>query len=256
MPADEARSAAPHEQSYSSTPKKLLAMKKQSLAALGLSALLLAACSESSHEFHQTFFYPTNPAGRMVYADQESDTLRLVSYDSWTISSSAEWLSVSPASLTIGPATGVSQKLDIKTAPNATGKNRTGYLTVNSYFTIGTSIRQTYWLNIEKPTVGLSAQGNAAPTATSAFEDYTADFHMSLKADTTSAEVVFTVYKDGATLTTPDTWITLPSDTYDEGRHTVKFTFGKNTGPARQATLTLTSNGVSTPIRVTQEASE
>lgn len=150
----------------------------------------------------------------------------------------------------------MSQKLDIRTTPNDTGKNRTGYITVESYFTIGTSINQTYWLDIEKPAASLSGDGNAAQAAGTAFENRTADFSMSLKADTTDAEVVFTVYKDGATLTSPDAWLTLPEGTYAAGRHAVRFTFGENRGPAREATLLLSSNGVCTPIRLTQEAAE
>ena len=51
--------------------------------ALGI-ILLLAACAESGYETHQTYFFPQYPGGMNFYADQESDTVHLISLDSWT----------------------------------------------------------------------------------------------------------------------------------------------------------------------------
>lgn len=52
-------------------------MKKITLSLLAVLALLVAACDNGSYELHQTFFYPQRPGGMVLYADQESDTVRL-----------------------------------------------------------------------------------------------------------------------------------------------------------------------------------
>ncbi|MBQ5909468.1 MAG: hypothetical protein IIW85_03980, partial [Bacteroidaceae bacterium] len=59
-------------------------MKKVFPLLVSVIALCFAACTESSYEYHQTYFYPQQPGGKMMYADQTLDTTRVISYDSWT----------------------------------------------------------------------------------------------------------------------------------------------------------------------------
>lgn len=229
-------------------------MKKKSAFLLLVTALCLMACSENEYEVHQTYFYPQSVNGMLFYADQETDTIRLVSFDSWTARSSVDWFTVSPTQQTVPQNTGLARRLDITATPNTTGKNRMGQIQVDSYFSIGMYVRQTSWLNVQYPS------GRVVDTSTSAtagegtsFEDTQMDFSMMVKADTASAEIDFIVYKDGATLRSSEAWLTAPADAYPAGRHKVKLGLEKNVAAEqRSATLTLSSNGVSTPIVVVQ----
>lgn len=230
-------------------------MKKLSAFLLPVAALCLMACSKSEYEVHQTYFYPQNVNGMLLYADQETDTIRLVSFDSWTAHSSVDWFAVSPTELQIPANTGVARRLDITATPNTTGKNRIGQIQVDSYFSIGMYVRQTSWLNVQYPSgkVMASAPLEANQGTDTSFEDTQMAFSMALKADTTSAEIDFIVYKDGATLKSSDSWLTAPESPYPAGRHKVKLGVEKNLSTEqRSATVTLSSNGVSTPISVVQ----
>lgn len=233
-------------------------MKKLSAFLLPVAALCLMACSESEYEVHQTYFYPQNVSGMLFYADQESDTIRLVSYDSWTAKTSVDWLAVSPTQLTIPSGTGAVKRLDITATPNTTGKNREGQIQVDSYFTIGMYVRQASWLNIHYPSGNPVSSTQPDDRTTGVHhEDVQMDFSMKLKADTTSAEIDFTVYKDGALLRSSEPWLTTPELMLTAGRHKVKLGVEKNeSAEERSATLTLTSNGVSTPIRVIQSGAK
>jgi len=229
-------------------------MKKMSAFLLFVSALCLMACSKNEYEVHQTYFYPQSVNGMLFYADQEMDTIRVVSFDSWTARSSVDWFTVSPTQQAVPQNTGLARRLDITATPNTTGKNRMGQIQVDSYFSIGMYVRQTSWLNVQYPSgkvVAPTTSDNA--NAETSFEDTRMEFSMVLKADTTSAEIDFIVYKDGATLNSSEAWLTAPADTYAAGRHKVKLGVEKNAATVqRTATLTLSSNGVSTPISVVQ----
>lgn len=221
-------------------------MKKISTLWLGIATLLACACSENGNEFHQTYFYPQTPSGLLLYADQETDSVALISYDSWTASPSAEWFAITPTSLTVPPGYSSRQRIDITTTPNTTGQLRRGVIQVDSYAKLGMAVSQTSWLNITSPSARYD-------NGTDGESPVSASFAMTVKADTTAASVSFQVFKDGATLSSSDAWITVPGDIYTAGSHKVTLTVEPNrTTEKRRATLTLTSNGVSTPVEVTQ----
>ena len=63
----------------------------------------------------------------------------------------------------------------------------------------------------------------------------------------------FAVYADGATLSSDAAWLVPATTTFNAGKHVVAIVAQENlaTQP-RTAMLTLTSNGISTPITITQ----
>ena len=64
-------------------------MKKLIASLLPCAALALASCGDSNYELHQTFFSPLKINGMDFFADQQSDTIHLLSLDSWTLASTA-----------------------------------------------------------------------------------------------------------------------------------------------------------------------
>lgn len=227
-------------------------MKKIAPLAICGIALLAAACSESSYEVHQTYFYPQQPYGMKLYADQPSDTIRLISMDSWTISPQADWISVSPSSMDVPANDGSNTRLTVSVEPNTTGKNRRGQFHVSSYDNIGMTVNQYSWLNIIRPSASIS-QGSQPADINSDFENSTATFSMNIPATVTDTTVIFRVYRDNATLTSDAEWFKPAETTFSAGRHEVDITVQPNgTTASRTATLILTSAGISTPIAVKQ----
>lgn len=236
-------------------------MKIKKILAATMAALALTSCSESDNEYYTTYFYPTTANGIETYADQTSDTTIVVSTNSWTLTNTCDWCKVSydgnssPISVNVPEGYMVGAKLDITLQPNTTGTTRTNILqVVSSYSKIGsisTYVVQYPYLNV------------TSPMPQSATEDNTTTYSFTLTvpasgtlADSSKPSISFTVYSNGATLTSSDeTWLK-PSQTsgFPSGtRQKTEIDLTKNeTGETRTGTLTLTSNGISTPITVKQ----
>ena len=232
-------------------------MKKIALLATVVAALF-TSCSESGeYEFHQTYFTPQEPNGKILYADQVSDSTRVISYDPWTASAyfnngTDAWFSITPTecNFTAGEQF-ASMRINIQGAVNNTGKIRSGHIVVKSYDTVGMLVRQTTWLNIIRPfgeVENYDATGNLLPE-----EDRKMTFAGSTIATENQFEIEFAVYADGATLSSDAEWLVPETTTFNAGKHVVAIVAQENlaTQP-RTATLTLTSNGISTPITITQ----
>ena len=56
-------------------------MKTSAILPLAAAVMALAACSEATYENHMTMFYPQEPSGRTIYADQTVDSTSVISYD-------------------------------------------------------------------------------------------------------------------------------------------------------------------------------
>lgn len=221
-------------------------MKKLIASLIPCAALALASCGDSNYELHQTFFSPLKAGGMEFFADQQSDTIHLYSLDSWTLATTASWLKVTPTSLNIPQYQSADKRLDITTDINTTGETRIALINVTSNVSPSMPVIQRYWLNITQPTAYYS---NTDREATK-----TATFPLMLKSAANDTTIVFKVYQDGATLSSSADWITPETTTFDRGTHKVKVNFtGNNTAAKRNATLTLTSAGVSTDIVVTQD---
>ncbi len=127
-------------------------MKKILFALVPCAALLFAACGDSKFEYHQTNFWPQKPQGIRVYADQQKDTIRLQSLDSWTLTSTApEWLTVTPTECNVQAGYSASTLLTLTMEKNATGQPRYASIDVKAYDKISMPVVQLPFLNIIQP---------------------------------------------------------------------------------------------------------
>lgn len=219
----------------------------------GAAALLLGACSDGSNEYHSTYFVPVNNI--TTYADQPLDSVHVVSYDSWTLRNTADWVTVKMQEQTNNISVSIPEgyvsyaRLDLHLQPNTTGQTRSALLQVVSSYekigTVGNTLIQYPYLNIISPDVSTSAEGKP-------------EFKLLVKATPSEQPAMqFIVYDEQATLTSSESWI-VPSATsgFKTGeREKVTLNVTANTGSTeRTATLTLTSNGISTVVNVTQAA--
>lgn len=230
-------------------------MKKISSLLLLAVALCFAACSESSYEFHQTYFFPQQPGGKVMYADQTLDSTRVVSYDSWTLQTTSDWLSLTPTEQNIPSGYGMNTLVTLRCTPNTAGDTRHSAILLKSFDSLAMDVYQTGWLNITWPSpVYTNKPESEGGVATGTLMDKRTTFAMTLSADTTSMKVKFRVYADGATLASDASWLSHKDTVYAAGAHEALLAVEPNATPVdRTAMLTLTSNGVSTPIKVTQK---
>ena len=230
-------------------------MKKVFPLLISVMVLCFAACTESSYEYHQTYFYPQQPGGKMMYADQTLDSTRVISYDSWTAQTTADWLSLTPAEQNIPAGYGMNTLVKLTCAPNTTGETRHSAILLKSFGSLAMDVYQTAWLNIIWPTAIYTNKPEAAGDAsTGTVMDKQVSFVTTLSADSTSMKVKFRVYADGATLQSNASWLVHKDTVYAAGTHEALLSVEPNAfAVSRTATLTLSSNGVSTPIKVTQK---
>ena len=142
-------------------------------------------------------------------------------------------------------------RINILGAVNNTGKIRSGHIVVKSYDTVGMLVKQTTWLNIIRPfgkAENYDNEGNLLPE-----EDRKMTFADSTISTANQFEIEFVVYADGATLSTDADWLVPAETTFKAGKYIVAVVAQENlaTEP-RTANLILTSNGISTPITITQ----
>lgn len=245
-------------------------------------AIATVSCNDNknSYELHQTNFYPTLADGIHVYADQTVDSTHVVSTDNWTFTTTeASWLKATnqkneTAPFTVTVPVGYIQRTAIyfDIEPNTTGKMRTGLLTATSVFekigAVHQYITQAPYLNITTPSCTTTGE-NESIKYTFTLPGISSDgkYHTKVSdgTDVTSVPyITFTVYSSDATLTSSEEW--LIAEKADDGDTDKSLTFSANkahkvnlilsenkTGQQRSATLTLTSNGVSTPITIVQE---
>ena len=216
---------------------------------LALITATMTSCLNGENEYHEIYFYPQRPEGIVFYADQTTDTTTLVSYDSWTMTKEGEWFDASPNSQEIPAGSYGITRIGISTTPNTTGQNRSGRISINSYLSISTPIYQASWLNI------ISPQPKYTNTdANGSFNSLKARFELELLANATSTSVHFITYGKSATLTSDAEWLKPQISTYMKGAQMALINVEPNeTNTARQAQLSLTSEGVTTIIYVKQE---
>lgn len=239
-------------------------MKIKTILAAGAAVLALSSCMDGDNEYHSTYFYPISNYGIETFADQSIDSVRVISYDSWSLSNNCEWFDVyennrkAPFTVTVPNGYMASNRLDFHLQPNTTGKVRAHIVEVVSSFnkigTIGQTLVQYPFHNIIWPNVSRSTTDQEV---TYNFKlDYSAG---AVEGDTIRNCVQFKVFGRNATLTTESDWLT-PWETkgFEPDKvYRVKVSALKNnTDAERTGTLTLTSevNGVkvSTPIKVVQ----
>ena len=236
-------------------------MKIKTLLAAAAVAFAFTSCdNDGGNEYHSTYFYPMTSNGSEVYADQTVDSVRVISYDSWSLKNTCDWYQVfsngkeAPLSINIPAGYMSSDRLDFKIQPNTTGKVRKNPVEVVSSFhkigTVSQMLTQYPYLNIKHPGIVYETEGNQSSY----------NFTLTLPASGLDMSnnkyfITFTVYADGATLSSDASWVS-PDQTEGFKKYAdqkVTLSVEKNqTNADRTATLTLTSNGISTPIIVKQ----
>ena len=222
------------------------------LASLALlTSVAFTSCdNDDTMERHTLQFYPIKAAGMKAYADQTVDTIRVIASDSWQLTSSADWLTCDKTNEQIPVGKTYSTLLHLQYTANNTGKARRGYISVKGYGQIAMPVAQYYWLNIISP-----APVNTNYSQPDNLEQAVITFPLGLEPTEADTAVTFTVYADGATLTSSADWAQVETQSFNAGKHRVALHVDANhTGAERLATLTLTSNGVRSQIALTQKA--
>ncbi len=213
--------------------------------------IALASCEGGKDEQHYT---AVEKQYVETFADQSKDSLRVLSYDTWSLTNQTDWLTVycgtqkNEITQKVPANTQVLTTVYFALQPNTTGKTRYAQVQVNSSYggTVSSQLMQYAFLNVQRP----------APVTDSSTRVTTFTYDIVAKP-VASASVVFTVYADGATLTSSDeSWLKPEKTTgFSTGeKTTVSVAVSENTASeARTATLTLTSAGVSTPITFNQK---
>lgn len=240
-------------------------MKKIKTLLAGVAALFaLAACDMGGNEYHTTSFYPpTN--GIITYADQTYDTIRVVSSDPWTLSSTADWCRITyngkstPLSVDVPAGSIVSARLEFNMRPNDTGEMRSLPLeVVSSYSKIGTitqTLVQTPFINVTSPSPKRDTDSNGKSTYSFTLTVPATGLMPGSKKPT----IEFTPYSAGATISSDASWIMLDqtSGFTAAKSQTVTLTVTENPDATeRTANLKITSNGVTTVVTVKQAAAK
>lgn len=189
-----------------------------------------------------------------LYADQLEDSIKVLSFDTFTLTYDKSWLQVvtelDPITIKIPASSRAQVTFQITAEPNTTGSRRTTTLTATTTESesVTTQFVQLPYLNVTTSTYD-SKLGAFIQTINAAGEG----------KELPTASLAFVVYDEQATLTHRAEWLTLSQTSgFTTGKSSaVTLTAEKNdTGAERTDTLTLTSHGVSTPIYITQKKVE
>ena len=230
---------------------------KKAFSLIALCACLFISCDESEYEVHQTYFNPTSPQGKTLYADQTVDSVRVISYDPWTAQTNftgEAWFTITPTQCNFVQGENISNtRLDINATPNNTEKVRAGFIAINSYYNIGMNVYQMSWLNIHYP-IGRLVTADSEGNELKKEEQYCV-FEGTAIDKKNQFEIIFTTYAADATISSDAEWITFEKTNFETaGNHTVLATCEANPlSEARTANIHLTSKGITTPIIITQE---
>jgi hypothetical protein len=229
-------------------------MKKLNLLLIPVILMGLTSCmNDDDSSYHgMSLIYPST-AYHYIYADQLSDSLRFVSYDSFTVTSNASWLIVNKnnASVTLPSSVFMVAVDTLQVLPNTTGDFRSAYITIHNVYKnqdITAVYTQTPFLNILRPSPQAESDNSNKYYFAQSDSSYVA-------ADS----LTFTVYGNWTLGVKPDetgTWAAIEKSQPTSGKpgtYTIRYSLESNaTGADRSMYFRLTSNGVSTDIRVTQ----
>lgn len=229
------------------------------LALTMVCGLALTSCDlDSSSENHQTAFLPLNAQGRLLYADQTTDTLAVQSTDSWRLevaaTNSTPFFTITPTEYKV-PANHLAVVPIVMTStPNTTGEIRNAQLRLTTVFeklgTLQMPVMQTSWLNILAPaptTLGGRDDKAVAPT-----------FTARVAAEGGKSKLIFRLYSNDKAqqrVISEADWLAVPAhqDGYGAGRHEVELTVAPNpTKTERTTTVSISSAGVTTKVSYTQ----
>lgn len=214
------------------------------IAACGLILATMLSCNDDT-DFHSTSIYYPYAGRAMVYADQPMDSIAFSCTESWVVSSSMPWCTVStniakvdnPYKNIIIEASGF-----IYFEPNLTGEWRSSVITIHAEeYSAQVAYYQAPNLHLIRP--GRDFDENGFPTQLNALTD---------SASWTTDSVTFETF--GAwTLASQKGLLTPAKESGPSGVHTVSFSFSKNGSTSERVdTLLLTSCGVTDKIPVKQ----
>ncbi len=212
----------------------------------------LAACSKESYRHAIALAYPTPGQYGLVYADQTEDSIVFDTFDSYDTYTSADWLAIDEqwGTMTIQNSYYYQWEVSVPLTfePNTTGETREAVVYVHNYGTdwdqtISASFIQASWLNITRPEPAYPSYTYYPSYATFAIAD---------SATWEVDSISFTAYGDWTLQTTAD-FVALGAASGKAGAQVVALALEPNNDEAdRQAEITLTSNGVSNIITLTQ----
>lgn len=222
-------------------------MKKLLLFSASVSALMFASCDNkgNSYEFAQ-ILYPGSSVA-VIYADQMVDSLKFATTYDWTLTLTADWMHVDESqSAGVVPEGYYDTRLvTLNVDANTTDTLRSAAVYFNADGkSLVASYVQLHYLNIARPER----------------RDYR--FLQTDSATQVRDSLVFTVYSGDWSLDfkegeVPD-WLHWDEATGRSGlpgRHYVAYTLDANeTGTSRTALMELKSRGVTTEVRVVQNA--
>ena len=193
----------------------------------------------------------------ILYADQTVDSLSFYTFDSWTVTPQADWITIDGPShqdITYDYTKCYLCKAYLKIQPNTTGKSRTGLVLVKSYdYSYSSPFVQLGILNVSHP----------LPTVDSWLDEQSsipevAHYELIDSAHWTSDSICFTVHNNWSLVfadeTAPDWLVVDNTPIFSNGHYRVRLALTENTDTEneRKATLRLTSGKVSNTITVRQ----
>jgi len=229
-------------------------MKKKSfLYAILMMAVMFASCAKDPERHELQMLYPTTA---YHYADETSDSLQFLTFDSWRASTDeTEWIS------TVGQSSGdvkydyytrLLVTVGVNMQPNLSNVTRRGFVRVVSYKYEGyASFIQYGFLNVTRPEY-------TAKTYMSEYSSVprTVEFCLTDSATWLVDSLSFTTQK-AWTLTLKNQadseWITAEQTSGAAGHHLVTLNMTENTSAEeRKATFVLSSSDINTEIIVCQ----
>lgn len=223
-------------------------MKKGILFAAS-AALIFSSCIENNGTHYTEILYPSQ-GGKVLYADQTNDSLKFITFDSWSLDTlyrftSKLWLNLDPSDLAgndVPEGYYVNKTVKFTFEPNTSDTIKVVSLVLNSNnYKFESMYYQVDYLNIQRPAM-----------------DKNNNFELTDSASSTRDSISFVAYGDWKLeVVNPEetTWIKSTKTEGTQGVHTVPLELKVNDNEAaRLATLKLTSNGASTPILVKQMA--
>lgn len=212
-------------------------------------ALTTACNSGGDTEYHalRVNSQASNNLPVIYYADQQADSLEIVSTDSWKSNTACEWIKFKKTMLpsfsqivnyVYGNEVMSTEAIIIE--PNTTGKNRNTIIQFDANNrTVGLAVSQMGHINIIDPMLSQTPDQG---------------FIKTIDAKATSTTTTFNTYAPARLQTTTE-WISVPDEQFETGRHTATITIQPNTtGIERTAIVTLVSTtGAKTDIIIMQQ---
>lgn len=221
-----------------------------------VSTFLITACSDTSQETgaeYQGISISNDKSEIVLFADQTTDAIMVVSDVSWTASLNPPvedfWCIPSVTQCYVPEGQTKNTLLEISMTPNNTGVTRTTNLIIDAIqspkASLSVPVRQYGWLDITMPSPKYVNKNGYNESAT---------FETEIEENETSVNLEFTLYSD-AKLVSNDPWIKIPkeSSSLSPGKHEIQLDINQNDSYERRGSVSLISGNISTDIEILQK---